>query len=1694
MATSTSVTDVTPLHLAAKCDDKTEVRRLLENGKYNVDCTDSNGETPLHYACAEGNINLVQSLIHDYNADINARDDKNNTPLHVAALNGKKEVALFLIKEFGCDINIRDPSGKTLLHRVCESGSVSLVRSLIRDYNANTNVQDDENNTPLHVTALNGNKEVALFLIKEFGCDINIRGPLGKTLLHRVCESGSVSLVLSLIHDYNADTNARDKVYNTPLHVAVWHERKKVAWFLIKKFGCDINIRDPSGKTLLHRVCKYGSVSLVQSLIRDYNADTNARDNEKNTPLHVAVLNGKKEIAFFLIETFGCDINIRDPSGKTLLHRMCKSGNVSLVPLIYDYNADINARDIESNTPLHVAVLNGKKEVALFLITKFGCDINIRDTSGKTLLHRMCSRHGSISLVQSLIHDYNADTNARDDKKNTPLHVAALYGKKEVMLSLIKLGCDITLKGSLGRSLLHQACRGGNVSLVQSLICDQNADITARDDENNTPLHVAALYGKKKVMLYLIKLGCDITLKGSLGRSLLHQACRGGYVGLVQSLIHDYNADTNARDGENNTPLHVAALNGNKEVALFLIKEFGCDINTRDPSGKTLLHRVCESGSVSLVQSLIHDYNADINARDDENNTPLHVAGLSGNKEVILCLIHEHGCDINVRGASGRSLLHNACESGNLSLVEYLIIYCNANVDAMDDSDNTPLHVAALNGKEKVAFSLINKFSCDINVRGFLGRSLLHSACIGGDMDLLHSIIYVYNPDVNVRDGESNTPLHVAVLNGQKKVALFLISKFGYDIDVKDHLGRSLLHLACEEGNIHLVQSLILDYNANINVRDNKNNTPLHISALYGKEEVTLFLINDFGCDLEVKGVLGRSLLHLACIGGNVSLVQSLIHDHNADINAKDDENNTPLHVAALSGNKEVVLFLIEDLGFDINIRGVNGYSLLHSACHNGHLNLTKALCKFMSPLIVDEDGNTPLHISSIRGHSECVETLLQHDAPILIRNASGKTPIDLATGDARLALDQYMKQNQNKIQVNYGIMQEHAKKKYSGAHHMTRVFVIGNPGAGKSTLIVSLRREGFFDFLRKVSEAVVPLHTAGIIPSIHVSKHYGRVMFYDFAGDPEYYSSHAAILENLASSRKGDNIFIVVADLRKDVMTTEKLLHYWFSFIQHQKFSEKPFLIVVGSHSDSVTKEVITKYRERLTQFHRSISESHIFVQYMGYFTFDCRKPGSKEIGRLQKKITSMTSKSERYKLTIEACILLGFLEKDFNNVIACSVETIVSHIENTGVQLPNKTETLIPYLHELHEVGILLLVGKKADESNPHIVLNISKLTNIVHKALFSSDGVQNLKDMCKLEGALSLDIGVIPEKLLLKILPEYCTKEVLIRLQYCQEIKQRDVVVFSSISQPSLAWAQSLLFFPSLILRDKSDASWRTSPDNSYSIGWFASCTDPNDYFPPRFLHVLLLRMVFRFSLSDPQQHQALVHTTDHMEYERFCTMWKTGVHWLSEKGVECMVELVDDSKGVVVITKSVKDRTEICISVFNDIICCVMEAKAEFCHSVRPKFYLLDSTDQSDYLDKDNLFPMSEVEKTLVSPEGREVVCSVIKTRFMERSKLTCMRKLTHWDNLFPIDFGSVLHYLKVIVRPLSDLGLHLKIPQGVLEAIELNHPSDADRRTREVVRAWMSSSLDPPCWWHLVEALKAIGKKATANEIEEEHSE
>ena len=182
---------------------------------------------------------------------------------------------------------------------------------------------------------------------------------------------------------------------------------------------------------------------------------------------------------------------------------------------------------------------------------------------------------------------------------------------------------------------------------------------------------------------------------------------------------------------------------------------------------------------------------------------------------------------------------------------------------------------------------------------------------------------------------------------------------------------------------------------------------------------------------------------------------------------------------------------------------------------------------------------------------------------------------------------------------------------------------------------------------------------------------------------------------------------------------------------------------------------------------------------------------------------------------------MLLCLLEKDFSNVTACSVRTILSSIVETGISLPKKITSLMALMRELHDVGILFVmilfvIGDERGD-NPQVILNISKLTNEV---LFSKEA-----EFLETEEAISsFNVGILPQSLLNKLLPQHITKECLIQLQYCQEISQHDLVAFPSLSKPDTS-SQSFLFFPALCTVGKSDVSWVTPPGLGYSIGWLA-----------------------------------------------------------------------------------------------------------------------------------------------------------------------------------------------------------------------------------------------------------------------------
>ena len=1148
--------------------------------------------------------------------------------------------------------------------------------------------------------------------------------------------------------------------------------------------------------------------------------------------------------------------------------------------------------------------------------------------------------------------------------------------------------------------------------------------------------------------------------------------------------------------------LHDAVRSGDVEKVREILESGKSSINCTDPIGWTPLHWACYKGHVEIVMVLVSEFKADTTIETPYVNSPLITAAINKHDNVVHALLSDPQCLVDAKGEDGYTALHYSCRYGHVDIVRTLVKH-KANVNTRTDIGDTPLKLAAINKHDNVVH-VLSDYNCEVYAKDEdTYTALLHLSCERGYDGVVRALLTEHKADINLyaRTDSGDTSLKLAAINKHDYVVHALLFDSQWLVDAKGQDGYTALHYACRYGHVDIVKILI-KHKANVNARTDSGDTPLTLAVRYNHDNVVHALLSDSQCLVDAKGQDGYTALHYSCRYGHVDIVKILIK-HKANVNARTDSDDTPLHLAAIYGKIEV--FIAELSNDMINFKGHLGRSLLHSACSCSDKSVgvvVEYVCRYLSPLLVDDIGNTPLHIACVNNNTAALKTLLKYNPPILVRNMGGKTPLDVAPHWAKVMLDKYMIENKGKIYADYSNIQTLAKNKYSSAEPITRIFVIGNPGAGKSSLVETLKREGFFESFWRVSESSVPLHTAGIVPSIHKSKHYGRSLFYDFAGDPEYYSSHAAILENLLSSKKGDNIFMIVVDLREESIKIREILYYWLMFIQHQKLGLKePFLIIIGSHSEKMAREKVEGKRMELQKFCDKIQPGNGVLHKVEHFILDCRKPKKLHLGDIQKLIASFTKYSPRHTLSLVASTLLGLLEKDFSNEPAFSVAQLQSHIEVTHIALPRETQSLHSLLLELHDIGLLFIVND-SNKEHFHVVFNISKLTNEVHRLLFSAEAKLKLRESCvESEGSnSSFNIGIIPRNVLEANLPTNIPKECLVQLQYCQLISHKDVGAFPSLT-PSDSTDQSFLFFPALCSVDKSEVSWVTPPDLSYSIGWLARCTDPCDYFPPRFLHVLLLRVIFRFTLSVPSQNHASGTSPDHSSFQRRCTMWKTGVHWLMKEGVECMVELVNGNKKLVVITKSEEDIAENCISVFNRIVSCVMEAKTEFCNSIKTLFFLIDCTLLPDKqgaftevdLSEDHQFAISEVEEALTHTPGEEVVVSVNGKRQMKKGKLLCMHILTHWNSFFSIDFLSVHHLLKNVVDKVYDLGLELKVPYHTLEELETNFPTDVVKRRREMVKGWMSSTHHPPCWWHLVQALKRIGMNALAEEIQREHS-
>ena len=420
---------------------------------------------------------------------------------------------------------------------------------------------------------LSGDNTAARALVAA-GADVDTPQADGTTPLHWAARGNQVDIT-DLLLRAGADANAANRYGMTPLWLACTNGSPEIVALLLDA-GADPDLSTPEGETPLMTAARTGNPKVVRLLLAGGTDVDGAEAWRGQTALMWAAAEGNAAAARVLIEA-GADVAARSTRGMTALLFAARRGDMETVRTLLAGGADIDEaagdavpvrrRTEETGTELSprlgssvlaTAIENAHYDLAAWLVAE-GADPNADGPRG-TALHglvrtRNCERtalpcpvrsgaRDSLELAELLLAN-GADVNARMTA-NAPRN--GTY--------------DYTYMSHVGATPLFLAVKASDTAITR-LLLDHGADPSIGNDENTTPLLVAAGIGY---------------IEGQI------LASEEKAFEAVQMLV-ERGEDVNTTNDKNETALHGAAYRGANSIALYLI-DHGARLDVEDEVGR----------------------------------------------------------------------------------------------------------------------------------------------------------------------------------------------------------------------------------------------------------------------------------------------------------------------------------------------------------------------------------------------------------------------------------------------------------------------------------------------------------------------------------------------------------------------------------------------------------------------------------------------------------------------------------------------------------------------------------------------------------------------------------------------------------------------------------------------------------------------------------------------------------------------------------------------------------------------------------------------------------------------------------------------------------------------------------------------------------------------------------------------------
>lgn len=479
------------LQEAVQQNDLTKTKELLDSG-VNPNAKRNSGARLLYEAVAYDATNKnpeMVALLLQYGADPNekfeSKDESSWNPLVISCARGNKGAVKMLLAH-GARVNVFDHSNPFSE----KNGDVPPIVAVLRGQNPDPKIID---------------------MLVDHGAKIEVKDKWGNSpLCYSLYQKKYLDIFRALIKQ-GANINGTCGRYGDSILMEAAKVRNQDAvQFLLKK-KVRLNTKNDYGDTLLHFVSQAGWEDIASLLLKK-KADPNAVGKDKKTPLYCAVESEQPAVVDLLLEN-GAHVNDANKKRETPIYAAVKNyidkiveqhfmpdasagcakkdNNPSIVKLLFDHGADVNARDKNKNTPLIEAAYLGYLDM-VELLAKIGADLNAKNISGSSPLHE-ASYQGYVDVVRALLAK-GANIHETDKKGNTPLHDVV---KRGVNGSLKRINTVLKFKPRMRHEIGVLAAKYCCNREACAVLIGHKANVNAQNKLGDTPLHLAAKSYKK---------------------------------------------------------------------------------------------------------------------------------------------------------------------------------------------------------------------------------------------------------------------------------------------------------------------------------------------------------------------------------------------------------------------------------------------------------------------------------------------------------------------------------------------------------------------------------------------------------------------------------------------------------------------------------------------------------------------------------------------------------------------------------------------------------------------------------------------------------------------------------------------------------------------------------------------------------------------------------------------------------------------------------------------------------------------------------------------------------------------------------------------------------------------------------------------------------------------------------------------